>query len=189
MRLVIFGGTFNPVHVGHLFLAEEVQARLGYERVLFVPAHIPVHKDMDAEAGPEHRLAMLRLATEPYPSFQVEDCELRRGGASYTIDTVREILDRYPIDDKPGLVIGDDLVEGFESWKEARRLAEMVQLIVGRRLAAGEARMRHPCIYVDNCLLPISSSQIRQRLRQGRSIRHLVPEAVMQYILRHALYA
>jgi nicotinate-nucleotide adenylyltransferase len=189
MTLAIFGGTFNPVHVGHLFLAEEVKSKLGYDLILFVPAYIPVHKDVEIEVGPEHRLAMLQLATAPYPEFQVEDCELERGGASYTIDTVRGILRRYRIDGKPGLLIGDDLADGFESWKEAPRLAAMVQLIVGRRLSERKVEMPYPCLCVDNTLLPVSSSQIRQRLGRGQSIRHLVPEAVLEYILHHGLYA
>jgi nicotinate-nucleotide adenylyltransferase len=189
MTLAIFGGTFNPVHVGHLFLAEEVRSKLDYELILFVPAFIPVHKDMEIEPGHEHRLAMLRLALEPYPEFRVDDCELKRGGPSYTIDTVRALLGRYPVTGKPGLIIGDDLVEGFATWKEASQLAGMTRLIVGHRESAMEIQMPYPCTYVDNSLLPVSSSQIRDRLSEGRPIRHLVPDAVLEYIRCHDLYA
>jgi nicotinate-nucleotide adenylyltransferase len=187
MTLAIFGGTFNPVHVGHLFLAEEVLDTLEYDLVLFVPALIPVHKDIVFEPGPEHRLAMLRLATAAHPRFRVDDCELARGGPSYTVDTVREVSDRYAPEGKPGLIIGDDLVAGFGSWKEAGRLAESTRLIVGHRNSAARVRMSYPCTYVENSLLPISSSQIRSRLREGRSVRHLVPEPVLDYITRHGL--
>ncbi|MBN1837495.1 MAG: nicotinate (nicotinamide) nucleotide adenylyltransferase [Spirochaetales bacterium] len=174
--------------MGHLFLAREARSRLGYDRILFVPAHIPVHKDVEVEVGPGHRLAMLELALEPYPEFQVDDCELERGGASYTIDTVRSVLERYAVDGKPGLLIGDDLVPGFDGWKEAPVLAQMVQLIVGRRRSDGQVRMRYPCLYLDNAVLPVSSSQVRERLQQGREIRDLVPGPVAEYILRHGLY-
>lgn len=189
MTLAILGGTFNPVHLGHLSLAGEVQSRLRYDVILFVPAHIPVHKDMEVEVGAGHRLAMLELAVAASPAFRVDDCELRRGGPSYTFDTVRDILGRYPIEGKPGLIIGDDLVEGFDSWKNAPVLAEMTQLIVGHRISARKVQMDFPCVYVDNALLPASSSRIRARLRRGQSVTHLVPEAVLAYIERHGLYA
>jgi nicotinate-nucleotide adenylyltransferase len=188
MTLAILGGTFNPVHLGHLHFAAEVRDRLGYEMILFVPAHIPVHKAMEIEVGPDHRLAMLELAVAPHPEFRVDDCELRRGGASYTIDTVREILDRYPVDGKPGLLLGDDLVAGFGRWKHAPLLAGMVRLIIGHRDSAQEVQIGYPSVYLENSPLPISSSAIRERLRRGESIRDLVPEPVLRYILRHELY-
>jgi nicotinate-nucleotide adenylyltransferase len=189
MTLAILGGTFNPVHLGHLFLAEEAQAKLGYELVVFVPAHIPVHKDMEIEVGAAHRLAMLELAIDGHPGCGIDDCELRRGGASYTIDTVRDILGRYPVEGRPGLLIGDDLVEGFDDWKEAPLLAEMVQLVVGCRVSGRTSRMRYPCVHLNNALLPVSSSQIRDRLRQGLPIQHLVPPGVSEYIADHGLYS
>ena len=119
MRLAILGGTFNPVHIGHLFLAEEVQALLGYDRILFVPANIPVHKTMPVEVGARHRLRMLHaLAVAGCPGL-VEDCELERGGNSYTIDTLSYVLERFRPEGRPGLIIGEDLVEGFPAWRQA----------------------------------------------------------------------
>jgi len=201
MRLAILGGTFNPVHVGHLFLAEEVQALLGYDRILFVPANIPVHKTMPVEVGARHRLRMLRLAVAGRPGFQVEDCELKRGGNSYMIDTLLYALERFRPEGRPGLIIGEDLVEGFPAWKQAERLAELAELIVARR---GPATPAKPDMEVgakpawpfpasvrriENLLLPVSSSEIRRRLASGRPTRHLVPERVLRYIRRHRLYA
>jgi nicotinate-nucleotide adenylyltransferase len=188
MRLAILGGTFNPVHMGHLFLAEEVRARLAYEAVLFVPANLPVHKMMPIEVGPRHRLRMLRLAVGPYRGFIVDDCELRRGGNSYSIDTVREVERRYVIDGKPGLIIGDDLVPGFDSWKEASELARITDLIVAHRQSDRRVPLGYPCRYIENALLPVSSSEIRERLRLGLPLRQLVPERVLRYIRRHGLY-
>jgi nicotinate-nucleotide adenylyltransferase len=188
MRLAILGGTFNPVHVGHLFLAQEVQALLGYEAVVLVPANVPVHKTMDIEVGPRHRLRMLRLAVRGYHRFIVDDCELRRGGNSYAIDTVREVMRRYSLDGKPGLIIGDDLAEGFDTWKDAEELARTADLIVAHRKSGERVGLRFPYIYVENMLLPVSSSAIRERLRSGLPVRNLVPERVLRYIRRRGLY-
>lgn len=188
MRLAILGGTFNPVHVGHLFLAEEVRALLGYDVVLLVPANIPVHKSMPVEPGARHRLRLLRLARAGYPGLRVDDCELRRGGDSYSIDTVREVIRRYPLEGRPGLVIGDDLAPGFGSWKQAALLAELADLILARRGSAARTPMAFPCTYVENMLLPVSSSEVRRRLAGGLPVRNLVPPRVLRYIRRHHLY-
>jgi nicotinate-nucleotide adenylyltransferase len=194
MRLAILGGTFNPVHVGHLFLAEEARALLGFDRILFVPANIPVHKTMPVEVGAKHRLAMLRLAVAGHRDFRVDACELERGGNSYMIDTLLDVLRRYRPEGRPGLIIGDDLVAGFPAWKQAARLAELAELIVARREADGPpppapAWPFPACVRrLENLLLPVSSSEIRRRLSAGRSVRHLVPERVLRYIRRHRLY-
>lgn len=188
MRLAILGGTFNPVHLGHLFLAEEVLACLGYDRILFVPASVPVHKTMACEVGAVHRLRMLRRAVAPYRHFRVDDCELRRGGASYTIETVREVAVRYPLEGKPGLIIGDDLAAGFDTWKEAELLAGLTDLIVAHRGTTARVPLAHSCTYVENTLLPVSSSEVRRRLAAGLPVRSLLPARVLAYIRRHRLY-
>jgi nicotinate-nucleotide adenylyltransferase len=188
MRLAILGGTFNPVHVGHLFLAEETCALLGYDRILFIPASIPVHKTMPIEVGARHRLRMLRLAVAGYRGFRVDDCELQRGGNSYMIDTLLYVLKRYRPEGRPGLLIGDDLVAGFSTWRQAPRLAELAELIVAHRATAGRVPMEYPCRYVENTLLPVSSSEVRRRLAEGLPVRNLVPARVLAYIRRHGLY-
>jgi nicotinate-nucleotide adenylyltransferase len=192
MRLAILGGTFNPVHVGHLFLAEEVRALLGYDRILFVPANVPVHKTMPVEVGARHRLRMLRLAIAGRRGFQVEDCELKRGGNSYMIETLLYALERFRPESRPGLIIGEDLVEGFPAWRQAERLAELAELIVARRGPEPPAAPAWPfpaCVRrIENLLRPVSSSEIRRRLAAGRPTRHLVPEPVLRYIRRHRLY-
>ena len=194
MRIAILGGTFNPVHNGHLNIAGEVKSRFGYQRVIFIPANIPAHKKMEVEVGADHRLKMLELAVAPYPDFIVDDCELRRGGTSYTIDTVQELSQVYPIEGKPGLIIGDDLVEDFDSWKNVDQLVELVELIVAHRQSQEKIAADFTCRYVDNSLFPISSSRIRQELQSGdtsagrESVRNWLPPDVFEYIQRHDLY-
>ena len=188
MTLAIFGGTFNPVHVGHLFLAEEVRMRLHYDRILFIPANIPVHKKMEYSIDPDHRLKMLQCATSPYPELLVDDCELRRGGESYTIDTIQEIIQRYSLTSKPGVIIGDDLAEDFHTWKEADLLADMVDLIIAHRKYRERIKINFPYVYIENELLPVSSSEIRERIYLNKSVRFLVPDEVIRYIEQNGLY-
>jgi nicotinate-nucleotide adenylyltransferase len=195
VTLAILGGTFNPVHNGHMNIAAQVRSRYGYDRIVFVPANIPAHKPMDTEVGTAHRMKMLELAVAGCPHFVVDDCELRRGGTSYTIETVRELGRLYPIDGKPGLIIGDDLVEDLKTWREADLLMEMVDLIVAHRRSPAELAVGYPCRYIDNSLFPVSSSLIREKLRsgeeigpEGRHMRNWLPPGVFDYIRRYDLY-
>ena len=176
------------MHFGHLFLAEEVKSQFHFDRIIFVPANIPVHKQIDHLIDAQHRLRMLKMATESYPDLLVDDCELKRGGNSYTIDTVQEILSRYHGVKNPGLIIGDDLLEDFPTWKEAIKLAAMVNLIVAHRIYPAGQDVDISYTYIENALLPVSSSQIRERISRGQSIRNLVPEEVIRYIEKNELY-
>lgn len=187
MRTVVIGGTFNPVHIGHLYLAEEVKKQIEYERVIFVPSHIPAHKKMDGCTTPEERLEMLHLATEANDII-VDDSEIRRGGISYMIKTIDDLENRYPVNGKIGMVIGDDLVEGLPKWKQWTALQERIDLIVAHRKRADKVDCPYPHQYIDNIILPISSSSIRDRIRSDRAYRYLVPEPVYRYIVDRGLY-
>jgi nicotinate-nucleotide adenylyltransferase len=189
MKAIVLGGTFNPVHYGHLFIAEEARTAFGYDSVILVPANKPVHKDATPVVDPSHRLSMLRLAVRGSPSFLVDDCEIRRGGPTYSIETIDEMVSRHGIDGKPGFLIGDDLVKGFSSWKEADRLARETDLIVARRTSETPLPFPYPHRTAMNAILPISSSEIRARIRGGRNVRFLVPDEVIAYISNHGLYA
>jgi len=185
----ILGGTFNPVHIGHLVLALEAREAFGYDRVILVPANLPVHKDTTPIIAGAHRLAMLRLAIEGCEGLLVDDGELARGGPSWTVDTVAELVPRYGITGRPGLVIGDDLAAGFASWKDAERLAGSVDLILARRSLERHLAFAWPHRLLENTLIAISSSEIRRRVAAGRAVRFLVPESVAAYIGAHGLYA
>ncbi len=188
MRTLILGGTFDPVHVGHLFLAEEARLRLGYERVVFVPANVTAHRAAKESAPAADRLSMLEAAIGGIPYFEVDDCEISRGGVSYTVDTVAELVARGGLTGKPGLIIGDDLIEGFARWREPERIASLADLIVARRAFQEERRFSYPHVYLANLVLPISSSDIRSRVRSGQAYRHIVPEAVFRDIERTGRY-
>ena len=187
MRILIFGGSFNPVHWGHLVLAEELREEFGWDRVLFVPASRSPFKGGRDDPGGDHRLAMLELACAGNSGFIVDTRELKRGGDSWTIDTVRSVIREYELADRPGLVLGDDLVRDFSEWKESAALMNEARIIVARRSTemGCQTSFGEPA---SNRLIPISSSEIRERLATGRSVRYLIPERVHDYILQKGLY-
>ena len=186
MRTVIIGGTFNPVHVGHLMLAEEVRVQEGFDRVVFVPSNKPAHKVVDGTTVSQ-RLEMLRLAVQGF-DIVVETCELAREGISYSIDTVRYLLDHYDLEGRPALVLGDDLFESFGSWKDAQELSRLAELLVAHRKFAHQLSSPWPHRYLDNKLIDVSSTEIRQRVRAGRAWKALVPPAVAEFMEIHHLY-
>lgn len=194
MRVLVLGGSFNPIHLGHLFLGQEVAGEFGYDRVILVPSHIPPHKTIAIDPGAEARLAMARLAVSGDALFEVDDCEIARGGVSYTIDTIAHVIARWRPEGRPGLVLGDDLAADFGAWREPGRLASLCELVVARRMAqdAGVAHNETTLPYdhrvAHNLLLDISSTDIRSRIVSGRPWRLLVPSGVAEYIEAHGLY-
>ncbi len=188
MKAVILGGTFNPIHYGHLFVAEEVRTAFGYDAAIFVPANLPVHKEAAPVLSASHRLAMLRLAVADNERFIVDTGEIERGGPSYSIETVTGLIPRHGIEGTPGFVIGDDLAAGFPTWKNVDELVRIVDLIVARRTSSGPVPLSYPHRAVMNTVLPISSSEIRRRIGEGRPVRYLLPDPVLAYIRDNKLY-
>ena len=200
-KIAALGGSFNPIHLAHMAMAEQARERLGLDRVLFIPARIPPHKTSVALAPGGQRLEMLRLAIAGHPAFEACDIELRREGPSYTIETIEELRRQYGESAKIYFLIGLDSVSELGTWREIRQLASRCKLVpmdrpgakepdpaaLGQAVGEEEARailarrIRMP-------LMDISSSDIRARAAAGRSIRCLVPQAVEEYIHRRGLY-
>ncbi len=188
MRTAVFGGTFDPVHIGHLMMADEVLHRLSYEQIRFVPARIAPHKADDPGAGPEDRLAMLRIVSADREEFVVDPYEIDRDEVSFTIHTLRYLLSRGEIDGRPGLIIGQDLVDGFDRWREADEIERLADLILVRRPGSDDVRFQRRHALVENVMLPVSATGIRERVQNGLPYRYLVTEGVYDYIRRKGLY-
>ncbi len=188
MRILVLGGSFNPVHIGHLAMAEELRHEFGYDRVLFVPSFRPPHKSLTEDPGAAHRSEMLRLAIDDDAFSGIDGCEIERGGTSYTIETLADICARHPIEGKPGLVIGDDLIPGFSTWRMPGELAKVAEIICAHRSSAEELPLPFPHRYAHNSLIQISSSTVRSRISSGQPFRRLVPPAVFRYIVENRLY-
>lgn len=185
MKLGILGGSFNPIHHGHLIIATRAAEALKLDRVLFIPTAISPLKRARDFASPRDRLAMVRAALRADPLFEASDLEIRRGGTSYTIDTLRALRKSRP--GKPVLILGADAARLLPQWRsidEVKRLATFVLVArPGHRPGRGMPKQ-----YIEVPLLEISSTGIRERVRRGLSIRYLVPDAVDRYIRRKGLY-
>lgn len=196
LRFGVFGGTFNPIHNAHLMLAEDVREEFFLEKVLFIPTNLPPHKRVAGGIDPAHRLRMVRLAIQHNPHFQCDDIELKRKGVSYTVETVEYLYEKYGLDEKPHLIIGSDLVSEIDTWKKIETLAQKVHFVVLMRDGYPvEENRRLPrtlpgCswYYFEKRKIAITSSEVRERVKRGRSIRYLVPETVLEYIRENRLY-
>jgi nicotinate-nucleotide adenylyltransferase len=189
VRLAVLGGSFNPVHIGHLFLAGELLHGLGYDRVLLVPAYQSPFK-LAANIGPSSRdrLDMLFASIAGDKGLSVEDCEIRREGISYTIDTLKDIIQRYQPEGKPGLVIGDDLAEDFPSWKDSAGILDIAELIIARRKGTEAKSLPFPYRQLENEIMDISSGLVRERIRTGAAWEYLVPAGARIIIEDRSLY-
>ncbi len=195
-RIGLFGGTFDPIHYGHLRLAEEAREFAQLDQVLFIPAARSPFRLEEPLTDAEHRLAMVRLAIASNPAFAVSEIEIQRGGISYTIDTVEALQQQYP-EGELFLILGADSLQGFPQWYQAERLAQKASLLAGARPPYEETTLwqslpdwvRRRTLLVPMTPLAISASAIRQKVREGRSIRYLTPDDVIEYIQNNHLYA
>lgn len=195
-RVGIMGGTFDPIHIGHLIISEEVREKFNLDYVLFVPARVPPHKQESAKEA-IHRYNMVKLAIKGNPRFCVSDIEMKRNGPSYTIDTLREFRQIYGKDTDLYFIAGTDTIRDLPNWNDHKELLSLCEFIGATRpdgtddiediityfgdLGSRIHRLRVP-------KLEISSTELRQRLKEGRNVRYLLPDAVLQYIKIHGVY-
>jgi nicotinate-nucleotide adenylyltransferase len=200
-RIGLYGGSFDPIHFGHLISARAIAEQLGLQKIILIPAARPPHKKDRSLSPAQDRLQMTRLAVNGDELFDVSDVELHRDGPSYSIDTVMELREALPLDVQLFWIIGADTLPELRTWHRANELVQVVQFVTAARpgwcapsvnelsswagQAAAEALMRHCCPTPD---IQISATDIRARVRDGRPIRYFLPENVRSYISDKSLY-
>ena len=192
MRLGVFGGTFDPVHIGHLILAEAAREQLQLDRVRFVPAGDPWRKSHLDVTPAQHRLAMVRLAVANNQAFEVDDCEVVREGHSYTVDTLRLMRRGLGPEDELYLIVGEDALADMPNWRDPEGISGEAKIAVVPRQEV-ELPPNLPfkpwrLVQVEMPYIGISSTGLRERVRRGQSLRYMVPEAIEAYIREQGLY-
>jgi nicotinate-nucleotide adenylyltransferase len=185
MKIGILGGTFNPPHIGHLILAQEVQEKLGLDKIIFIPTNIPPHKESHNVKACD-RLRLVRLTIGGDRHFEISDIEIKRGGISYTVDTVKELKERFP-KAEIYLIVGSDLANDFPTWKYFEKLKKAVKIVVAKRRAY-PLKKKDSFIMLNIVQMGISSSHIRGLIRRGFCPKYLVTDKVAHYIEKHKLY-
>lgn len=196
-KMGLFGGAFDPIHAGHIQMALRMAERLELDGVVLMPSFVPPHKIRESMASGEHRLSMCRLAVQNYPQLQVSDLELRRKGASFTVDTLSALREQYS-DTQWYLITGADMFTTLQTWHRFEEIFRMAVLCTVARQGTDTAHLREyaatmeaqgaSCYVDDQPVLEVSSTEIRQRVLAGQGLDGLVPPAVEAYIDRHGLY-
>lgn len=190
-KIGILGGTFDPIHLGHLVLAEQVKEKLRLDQVIFIPSSSPPHKTKQKLSPAKDRYQMTKLALKDTPKFTVSDVELKRRGLSYTIDTLRELKKSYP-DREMFFLTGSDVLNEVQTWKDPEEIYKLVQVVIAIRPGFDsfdpENYFAKKSIIVPIIGVDLSSTQIRERVKKGQSIRYLVLPKVEEYIKKKKLY-
>jgi nicotinate-nucleotide adenylyltransferase len=191
-RVGIFGGTFDPPHLGHLVAASEAAVRCGLDEVVFVPTGDPWQKNHRTITDAAHRLAMTRLAVEPDPRFRVSTCDVDRPGHTYAVDTVADIRAEYELPVELHFIIGADSLENLHTWHRVDELGRAVKFIAvnrpGHSRRGADVSFGVDVEFVDAPGVAVSSSECRRRVAEAEPIRYLVPDSVGDYITEHGLY-
>jgi nicotinate-nucleotide adenylyltransferase len=190
-KIGILGGTFDPVHFGHLLLAQDAMEALGLDRVIFVPASMPPHKMEKETTSAPDRYEMVRLALEDNSLFSLSDVEFKRSGPSFSVDTITRIKEEIG-DGDLYFLIGADNLDEIWTWKDPKRLFQICRVVVigraGLEVESKQINLPGPVMYLDLLRINLSSSEIRSRIKKDQSIRYLVPQNVERYIYEKQLY-
>ena len=195
-KTAIIGGTFNPVHIGHIYLAQLIIANTDYTRLIFIPVNRPSHKVENMAVSAAHRINMLQMAigeiTTDNTEIILDDCEINRGGLSYSLDTVNYVYSTYKIEGKLGFVIGDDLAAGLSAWYKWDILKGKVTFLIANRDFSLFDDKNLPdgihCRFMKNSVKDISSSTLRMKIMNGGDVSEFLPVAVYEYIKENRLY-
>ncbi len=198
-KIGIMGGTFDPIHYGHLVLAEQIRTQFELDRVVFIPAGRPPHKqDMDITSS-HHRYSMTLLATITHPYFEVSKIEIENKNVSYTINTIRKLKSMYNSNTELYFITGADALNELETWKEPEELLKLCRFVAATRPGIDVKKLKEKIEYLnkkynsqiiitDVPALAISSTDIRKRIKSGKSIKYIIPETVEHYIYKNNLY-
>lgn len=186
-RIGILGGTFNPPHLGHLLMAEQVGNQMELDEVWFMPTAKPPHAPGKTAIASQHRVQMVQLAIEGNPLFKLQPYEIHRGGVNFTVDTMSYFVETYPESDFY-FIIGSDSANDLHTWRDIDRLVQLVQLVGVGRIGEQNYTGPYPILWVDSPMIELSSTEIRLRVYLEQSIRYQVPSKVAEYIYTHNLY-
>lgn len=185
-RVGIMGGTFNPPHLGHMIIAQQVLSQLNLDEILFIPDNVPPHVSQKKTIDAQTRLEMTKLSTQSNPKFHVDNIELLRGGKSYTYDTIKELKEKNP-ENEYYFIIGGDMVDYLHTWYQIDKLIKLVHFVGVERLGYRKESI-YPILWVDIPVIDISSTKIRRKVKNGESIKYLVDEKVEKFIEKEGLY-
>ncbi|HNV23596.1 MAG TPA: nicotinate-nucleotide adenylyltransferase [Candidatus Omnitrophota bacterium] len=187
-RIGILGGTFNPIHLGHLAIAQWAYEKLKLDKVIFVPSYFPPHKTTRGVVEAKHRFEMVKLAIEDNSYFEISDFEIQKKGKSYSIDTVRYFRHHFPKPTKFYFLIGEDAYKTLSTWRNIEELLGITQFVVMNRPGFQRNPSAIPVRFLTMLGIDVSSSYIRKCLASSKSVKYFLPEKVLRYIKEHQLY-
>lgn len=188
-KVGIFGGTFDPIHYGHLITAQSVRELRKLDKIIFIPAYISPHKSQVETSSPEDRLNMINIAIDGVDFFDCSDVEIKKGGISYTVDTLKELKEKY---DEIEFIIGYDNIFQFHTWKDPDEIMKLATIVVLKRKSSHAPEFKdkyyNQAVFVQTRGIEISATDLRERVKKELPINFLVPPKVMEYIYKNKLY-